>query len=302
MKILVTGSTGLIGSTLVPLLTGQGHAVTKLLRPSSNTSTSADAIIQWDPQAGKIDANRLEGFDAVVHLAGENLASGRWTERKKVELRDSRINGTLLLSGALAKLKSPPRVLVCASAVGYYGNSGDQALTEDASKGSGFLADLCQDWEAATRKATAAGIRVVNLRIGVVLSPTGGALAKMLLPFQLGVGGELGSGNQYLSWITIDDVVGAILHVIEDNTLSGPVNATAPKAVTNREFTCSLGKVLSRPTFVPVPEFGLRMLFGEMADQCLLSGQNVLPAKLERSGYKFQQTEIEPALRYVLAK
>ncbi len=302
MKILITGSTGLIGSTLVSLLTGQGHTVTRLLRPNSNKALASEASIKWEPEAGKIDAALLEGFDAVVNLAGDSLASGRWTERKKAALRDSRIKSTVLLSETLAKLKNPPRVLVCASAIGYYGDRGDEALTENATKGSGFLADLCQDWEAATRTAAAAGIRVVNLRIGVVLSSRGGALAKMLLPFQLGAGGEIGSGKQYFSWITVDDVAGIILHVINESSLSGPINATAPKAVTNREFTKTLGKVLFRPTLIPIPDFALRVLFGEMAEECLLSGQNVIPAKLKSSGYKFQETEIESALRHVLAK
>jgi uncharacterized protein len=300
MKILIAGSTGLVGSSLVTLLNEQGHTVTRLVRPTSIHKSSTDSIVKWDPLASKIDSENLDGFDAVVNLAGENLVSGRWTRRKKAELRDSRINGTLLLSDALAKLKKRPPVLISASAIGYYGDRGEEALTEEASKGSGFLADLCQDWESATRPAVTAGIRVVNLRIGVVLSSKGGALSKMLLPFQWGAGGEIGSGDQYFSWIAIDDVTGAILHAIHEATLSGPVNATAPRPVTNREFTKALGKVLVRPTLIPVPNFGLRMLFGEMADECLLSGQNVVPSKLESSGYNFLEPEIEPALRHIL--
>ena len=300
MKILISGSTGLVGSSLAAFLTNQGHTVARLVRPNSIHKSSAGPIVKWDPLTSKIDSETLDTFDAVVNLAGENLASGRWTRRRKAELRDSRINGTLLLSDALAKLKKRPPVLISASAIGYYGDRGEEPLTEEASKGSGFLADLCQDWEAATRSAVGAGIRVVNLRIGVVLSSKGGALTKMLLPFQWGAGGEIGDGQQYFSWIAIDDLIGAILHSINEATLSGPVNATAPRPVTNREFTKSLGKVLGRPTLIPVPDFGLRMLFGEMADECLLSGQNVVPSKLELSGYNFLEPEIEPALRHIL--
>jgi uncharacterized protein (TIGR01777 family) len=302
MKVLVSGSSGMIGARLLDFLSTQGDSVVSLVRPQSQRSEESHAAIVWDPAAQKVDTGRLEGFDAVVHLGGENLASGRWSEARKEELVKSRVDSTRLLSETLAKLKQPPKVFVVASAIGYYGDRGQETLDERSTKGSGFLADLCEQWEKASEPASNAGIRVVKLRLGVVLSTAGGALAKMLLPFQLGAGGEIGNGQQYFSWISLDDVLGAIVHAIHTESLTGPVNVTAPHPVTNKEFTKALGKVLVRPTLIPIPTFGLRALFGEMADECLIAGQKVLPAKLEAADYHFRDTEIESTLRHILGK
>jgi uncharacterized protein (TIGR01777 family) len=235
-----------------------------------------------------------------VHLAGENIAE-RWTPAKKVQIRDSRVKGTELLSKTLAGLSSPPAVLVSASAVGYYGDRGEEPLTDDSAPGRGFLAEVCQAWEAATEPARERGIRVVRLRLGVVLSAAGGALAKMLPPFRLGLGGRLGSGRQYVSWIALGDVVGSIQHAIVTGGLQGATNAVAPRAVTNQEFTKTLGKVLARPTAIPLPAFAARLMFGEMADELLLASARVQPAKLLASGYQFRHPELEAALRHLLA-
>lgn len=297
MKVLVSGPNGLVGSALRPLLTTGGHSIVGLTR-----SKSSENAIVWDPDAGKLDANELRGFDGVVHLAGESIAAGRWSEAVKKRIRDSRVKGTTLLCQALARQETPPKVLVCASAIGYYGNRGDEHLDEDSALGSGFLPDVCQEWEAATEPARARGIRVVNLRFGVVLSPAGGALKQMLLPFKMGVGGVVGSGNQYMSWIALDDAVGAIYHSLTHDDVQGPVNATAPNPVTNREFTKTLGKVLRRPTIFPMPAFAARLALGEMADALLLSSAYVLPTKLQASGYQFRFSDLEPALRHVLGK
>jgi uncharacterized protein len=305
MKVLVSGSTGMIGSALVAFLSSQGHEVISLIRPQtkgSPLSNGKSATISWDPKAGNINTEALEGFDAVVHLGGENIADSRWSEARKNELRESRAESTRLLAETLAKLKNRPEVFLVASAIGYYGDKGEAILDEESSKGAGFLSDLCQQWELATKSASQADIRVVNLRIGVVLSTKGGALAKMLLPFEMGAGGEIGDGKQYFSWVSIDDVVGAILHALKTTSLSGPVNVTAPNPVTNKEFTKALGKVLFRPTLIPIPSFGLRILFGEMADECLIAGQRVMPDKLQKSNYKFRDTNIEPTLRKILGK
>jgi uncharacterized protein (TIGR01777 family) len=299
MKILVTGSTGLVGSSLVPVLTSKGHEVVKLVRSEPKDSATE---IYWNPEEGSLDAAMLEGLGAVVHLAGENLAEGRWSEDKKKRIRESRIKGTRLLSETLSRLKAKPEVLVSASAVGFYGNRADELLTERNSSGSDFLAEVCREWELATQPAALAGVRVVNLRFGVIFSGEGGALQKMLLPFRMGVGGKLGSGHQYMSWITIDDAVGAILHAVEKRDLRGPVNVVAPEAATNKEFTKAMGRVLSRPTIFPVPAFAARLAFGEMADATLLSSQRVEPALLMESGFVFKYPELEGALRHVLDK
>jgi uncharacterized protein (TIGR01777 family) len=249
-----------------------------------------------------IDSAKLEGLDAVVHLAGENIAEGSWTAEKKARIRDSRVKGTRLVSKALAGLNQKPRVLVCASAIGFYGDRGAEILTEQSPAGSGFLADVCQEWEAATEPAAQAGIRVVNMRIGIVLTPRGGALQKMLLPFKFGVGGVMGDGRQYWSWVSIDDVIGAIYHAITNDALSGPVNAVAPRAATNAEFTKTLGRVLSRPTLFPMPAFLARLALGEMADALLLASTRVEPARLLNSGYSFRHADLEGALRFLLGK
>ena len=299
MKILVSGSTGLIGSALVPFLTSGGHSVVRLIRTETRPGQAA---VYWDPAAGKIDSSALEGLDAVVHLAGENIAARRWTPAQKARIRDSRVQGTRLLAQSLARLQQPPTVMVCASAIGFYGDRGTEDLTEKSAPGSGFLTYTCLAWEAAAQPASEKDIRVVNLRLGVVLSPRGGALAKMLLPFRLGVGGKIGSGRQYMSWIGIDDVVGAIHYALTTDELHGPVNAVAPNPVTNLEFTKTLGRVLSRPTIFPMPAFAARLAFGEMADELLLASTRVKPARLQNSGYYFRHPRLEDALRHLLGK
>jgi uncharacterized protein (TIGR01777 family) len=259
------------------------------------------AEVQWDPSSGVSDPAALEGLDAVVHLAGENIAE-RWTPNKKDRILRSRVDGTQTLCSALAKLSRPPKVLVSASAIGYYGDRGAEPLGEDSPAGVGFLADVCQAWEAAALTAEQKGMRVVLLRLGVVLSPTDGALAKMLLPFQLGVGGVLGSGKQYMSWIALDDTIDALHQTLITESLRGAVNVTAPSPVTNREFTATLGRVLRRPTVLPVPAFALRLALGAMADALLLSGARVEPRRLLASGFQFRHPELEGALRHVLGK
>jgi len=298
MKVLVTGSTGLVGSALVPFLASGGHEVVRLVRGRLKPGV---VEVPWDPQAGTIEAAKLEGLDAVVHLAGERI-TGRWTAAKKARIRSSRVQGTRLLAEALAGLKQPPKTLVCASAIGYYGNRGDEVLREDSPSGAGFLAEVCREWEAAARPAAEKGIRVVQLRIGVVLSPAGGALARMRTPFKLGLGGRIGNGKQYMSWIAIEDLTGAIHHALTNESLRGPVNAVAPRSVTNLEFTKTLGRVLGRPTLFPLPAFAARLAFGEMADELLLASTRVEPTKLVSSGYRFRAPELEGALRHLLGK
>ncbi len=299
MKVLVTGASGLVGSALVPFLTMGGHRVTRLVRSQPRPGV---AEMQWDPAAGIQDLTSLEGMDAVVHLAGENIASGRWTVARKARIRDSRVTGTRTLCEALARLSQPPKVLVSASAIGYYGDRGAEALWENSAFGTGFLPEVCRVWEEATQPAVQTGIRVVLLRIGIVLSPTGGALAKMLLPFKLGLGGIIGSGKQYMSWIALDDVVGAVNHALVTDTLRGPVNAVAPFPVTNGEFTRTLGRVLGRPTVFPVPAFAARLAFGEMADELLLASTRVEPKRLLATQYTFRCPELDGALRHVLGR
>jgi uncharacterized protein len=299
MKILVSGSTGLVGKALVSSLTGAGHQVTRLVRSRSG---AGEKDIHWDPATGSLDSSRLEGLDGVVHLAGESIAEGRWTAEKKARIRNSRVKGTQLLADALAQRVQRPRTLICSSAIGYYGDRGAEILREDSRPGSGFLPDVCREWEAATKPAAENGIRVVNLRTGLVLSSSGGALPKMLPPFKLGAGGKLGTGQQFMSWISIDDLVGAIEHALEKNSLSGPVNAVSPHPVTNLEFTKTLGRVLSRPTIFPMPAFAVRLMFGEMGEDLLLASARVEPARLAGSGYVFRYPVLEGALRHVLRK
>lgn len=298
MNFLVSGASGLIGSSLTRFLEAEDHSVKRLSRSRTNDSENT---IHWDPESEALNKDDMDGFDAVIHLAGENIA-GRWTEEKKTRIHDSRIKGTRLLRNRLSEVEHPPKVLVCASAIGYYGDRGDQVLTEESQAGSGFLPGLCREWEATTLSATQKGIRVVNMRIGVVLSAEGGALEKMLTPFKMGVGGIIGDGSQYWSWIALDDVVGAIHHAVVTDSLEGPVNAVAPNPVTNREFTKTLGRVLGRPTIFPMPGFAARLAFGEMANELLLSSTRVEPAKLAEAGYSFQFPKLDGALRHLLGR
>ena len=295
MKVLISGVTGLIGSAVRPLLEAEGHQVVGLTR----RQPAGEGMISWNPAAGVLEASRLAEFDGVVHLAGENIGS-RWTAARKQEIRSSRVDGTRLLCDRLASLDVPPQVLVCASAIGYYGDRGDEILTEESRRGEGFLAEVCQEWEGATAAAREKGIRVVNFRIGVVLSPEGGALAKMLTPFKFGLGGRVGSGRQYWSWVARDDVVGAIHHALVSETLSGPVNATAPNTVTNAEFTKALGRVLGRPTIFPLPAAAARLMLGEAADELLLGSARILPKRLQESNFRFRHPELDEALRSML--
>ena len=303
MKVIVTGSTGLIGRALVRSLLAEGHSVTRLVRGDTQTFRApGTAAVRWDPEAGTIDAPALEGHDAAVHLAGEPIAEGSWTGEKKRRILDSRAKGTRLIAEALGALEQKPKVLVSASAIGFYGNRGDEVLTEASASGDDFPSEVCRKWEKATLPASQAGIRVVNLRIGVVLSGEGGALQKMLTPFKFGVGGRLGSGRQYMSWVDLDDVVGIIKHAINNERLRGPVNTVAPRPVTNSEFTKALGKVLGRPTFFAMPEFAVRLAFGEMGETLLLGSQRVEPSQLQASGYQFAYINLEDSLRHVLKK
>lgn len=302
MKIAIGGSTGLVGSALVPFLTTGGHDVVRLIR-SGNAPPDGSRTVAWNPAAGELDAAGLEGCDAIVHLGGHNIASGRWSRRMKTRLRDSRVNSTDLLARTLASMSNPPKVFVCASAIGFYGGDrGDEVLTEDSAPGDKYISDLCQDWENAVAPARDAGIRVINLRTGVVLSPQGGALHKMLLPFKMGGGGIVGNGRQWWSWVSIEDLPRIILHCLQTDSLSGPVNAVAPGAVDNRAFTKTLGRVLRRPTVIPLPAFAVRLLFGEMGQELMLGSTRVEPTRLAESGYEFAFRDLEAALRSVLGR
>ncbi|MGZ8450004.1 MAG: TIGR01777 family oxidoreductase [Candidatus Deferrimicrobiaceae bacterium] len=300
MRVAVSGSTGLVGSEVVASLSAAGHEVVRLVR---RAPAQGEKAVRWDPGKGTIDSAGLEGVDAVIHLAGENVVSGRWTAARKAAIRDSRVNGTRLLCDALAGLARPPKTLVCASAVGIYGDRGDELLTEESPPGTGFLTEVSREWEAASGPAARKGIRVVALRIGMVLSPNGGALSRMLPLFRIGLGGALGSGRQYMSWVVLDDLVGIVLHALRSGELRGPVNAVAPVPVTNREFTEALGKALSRPTLFPVPAFALRLAVGrEMADALLLASARVVPRRLEEAGHPFRCPELGAALQHLLAR
>jgi uncharacterized protein (TIGR01777 family) len=299
MRIAVTGSTGLVGSALVPALRAAGHEVVRLVRADPGGARDA---VRWSPDAGVVPAEALEGAGAVVHLAGESIAGGRWTAARKAAIRDSRVVGTGLLAGALARLPQPPEVLVSASAVGYYGDRGDETLAEESPGGSGFLAGVAREWEAATAPAAGRGIRVVTLRLGMVLSAGGGALRAMLPPFRLGLGGVIGSGRQYVSWISLEDVPPVVLHVLATGSLQGPVNAVAPSPVTSRELTATLGRVLGRPAILPLPAAAARLLLGEMADELLLASTRVLPGRLLATGFRFLHPALEGALRAALRR
>lgn len=298
MRVIVTGSHGLIGSALIAALTAAGHQPVRVVRGSADVGE-----IRWDPESGMLDGRDLAGMDAAVHLAGEALGAKRWNAQQKHRILDSRVRGTELLCRRLAEVDPRPGVLVAGSAIGFYGDRGSEELDEHSGPGTGFLAEVAQQWEGATSAAADAGIRVVRMRSGVVLSPAGGALQKQLPVFRAGLGGRLGSGRQYLSWVSLDDEVGAILFALAAGDLAGPVNVTSPNPVTNADFTRTLGAVLGRPAILAVPRIGLATLLGgEMADEMLLGGQRVLPKQLLEHGYRFAQPDLEPALRHLLGR
>jgi len=296
MRVVLSGASGLIGGMLRPFLIEHGHDVHVLVRRDPRPDAQE---VFWDPGAGKIDAQALEGAEAVIHLSGQNVAV-RWTSQRKQELIDSRVQSTRLLSETLARLSSRPKVLIAASAIGFYGERGDEIVTEDSPAGAGFFPDLCQAWEAASHPARDAGIRVVNFRIGVVLSAKGGALGKMLTPFRLGLGGRIGSGRQYLSWIASDDLLAAMYLCLTDDRFTGPVNAVGPAPATQKEFARTLARVLRRPAIFPLPAFMVRLLFGEMGRTLLLGSTRILPARLAEHNFRFKHTILEDALRFEL--
>jgi len=295
MRVVVTGASGLIGSALLKALRGDGHEASALVRRAPTSPTE----VQWNPAA--VDARPFEGTDAVVHLAGESIAGGRWTADRKKKIVDSRVDGTRNLAKSIAAANKKPKVLVSASAIGYYGDRGDEVLTEASASGSGFLAEVAREWESATDAASRAGVRVVSPRIGVVLDGQGGALPKMAFPFKLGVGGRVGSGRQWMSWITLDDLVRLLVFALGNDSLRGPLNAVAPQAVTNAEFSRTLAHVLHRPAIFPAPAFAMRLAMGEMADELLLAIQRVEPKIAMDSGFRFQYPQLETALRHVLS-
>jgi uncharacterized protein (TIGR01777 family) len=299
LTVALTGASGMIGQNLAHFLTTGGHRVIRLVRDSRRTG---EDVVYWNPATGELDPARLAAADAVVHLAGTSIADGRWTAARKRSILESRVQGTELISSTLAELRDGPKVFVSASAVGYYGDRGGEILDERAASGAGFLAEVCRAWEAATREAERAGIRIVILRTGVVLSPAGGAIGQMLLPFQMGVGGRIGSGKQYMSWIDLDDLVALVHHALFTDSLRGPVNATAPHPVTNATFTSALGRALSRPTVLPVPALAVKAVFGEMGTEALLWGQRAIPAKATESGFRFFYEGVEESLRFQLGR
>lgn len=294
--VAISGASGLIGSTLATQLVASGLAVRKFTRKDGG---GVEAI-HWDPARGALLPEQIDGLDAIVHLAGESIAGGRWTRARMAAIRDSRVRGTGLIASTIAKLEHKPKVLVCASAVGIYGDRGDDAVDESSAPGTGFLADVCQAWEAAARPAVDAGVRVVWLRFGVVLAVQGGALERMLTPFKLGLGGRLGTGRQWMPWIAVTDAVAAIEVALARNDMHGAYNVVAPEAVTNATFTRTLARVLHRPAFLPVPAFALRLAFGRFADEALLAGSKVTPKRLVDAGFRFKWPQLEPALRHVL--
>lgn len=300
-RILVSGASGLVGSALVPSLKASGAQVTRLARGKAvPPAADGEAQIPWDP-AQPISPEAVSGFDAVIHLAGESIV-GRWTDAKKARIRDSRILATTNLAQALGQAREKPGVFLSASAIGYYGNRADEVLKEESSSGTGFAADLARDWEAATVSSAAAGIRTVQTRIGIVMGANGGALQSMLTPFKMGLGGRVGNGRQWMSWIDLQDVVGAIHHILKTDLLQGPVNLVAPKPVTNAEFTRTLASVLSRPAIFPMPAFAARLAFGQMADELLLASQRVEPTQLIASGYPFRFRELRASLQGILGR
>src|SRR5215831_505555 len=292
MNIAIAGASGLVGSALVPQLTAEGAAITRLVR-----GTPKSGQIEWHPNQDQLNPQALDTFDIIINLAGENLASGRWTDDHKRKIRDSRVSGTHLLSEAIAKMRQKPQAFICASATGIYGDRDDETLDEQSESGGGFLAGVCREWEKACEPAIKAGVRVVNLRLGPILAREGGMLTKLLTPFKMGMGGKVGSGKQYISWVALDDAVSAIRLAINDPTIHGPLNIVSPNPVTNEEFTRTLGHVLNRPTALAMPAFAARLAFGEMADEMLLVSQKVLPKRLAAAGFQFRYPNLEAALR-----
>jgi uncharacterized protein len=297
-QVLISGVSGPIGEALLPALKTSGAQVTRLMRKDSRRSGETEASLAWDP-AQPLSPETVSGFDAVIHLAGESIV-GRWTESKKKKIRDSRVGGTQNLAGALARAQNKPRVLVCSSAIGYYGNRGDEVLIESSPPGSGFLAGVCREWEAATRAAADAGIRTVQIRTGVVLSRKGGALEKMLTPFKMGAGGRIGDGRQWMSWIDVQDLVSAVLHIVDSDRLQGPVNLVGPMPVKNVEFTQTLASVLERPAMFSMPALAVKLAFGEMGETVLLGSQRVEPAQLVNSGFAFRFEKLRDSLEHAL--
>ena len=292
MKVAIAGASGLVGSALIPKLENESIEVTRLVRESPKPGE-----IEWHPNQDTIKPDRLKGFDAIINLAGENIAEGRWTDEKKRKIHDSRVHGTHLLSEAMAKVDPKPQVFLCASATGIYGDRGDEILNEQSESGGGFLAGVCREWEQATEPASKAGVRVVNLRFGPILAAEGGMMAKMLTPFKMGMGGKIGSGKQYISWVAIDDVVNAMKLALKDESTRGPLNIVAPNPVTNEVLTKTLGHVLNRPTALAMPAFAARLAFGEMADEMLLVSQRVVPKKLTEARFEFRFPDLESALK-----
>lgn len=305
MRILVSGSTGFLGSSLIDVLEREGHTILCLMRPDTRKGDANSAraqTVRWDPVRGEFDAVAAEGADALVHLAGASIADGRWNAARKILLRTSRIEATRHLIGALSKLQRPPRVIAASSAIGYYGNRGDETLTESSAPGGDFLSALCREWEVETARGTEFSARVVMLRFGVILAAHGGALPRMALPFKMGAGGRLGSGRQWMSWLTLPEAVGMIRFALSNSGLVGPANAVAPKPIQNADFTRILAKALHRPALFPAPTFALRLALGEMADALLLVSQRVKPSKLEQAGYQFAQPELAAALTAIYHK
>ncbi|MEZ6122851.1 MAG: TIGR01777 family oxidoreductase [Planctomycetaceae bacterium] len=294
--VAMSGATGLVGSQVTSVLKQQGCSVVAISRGSG----SYDETIRWDPKTGLTNPGRLESVDAVIHLAGENIASGRWTDSLKQKIRSSRVQGTRSIVQSMAAIQKRPRVFICASAIGYYGDRGERLLDESASPGDDFLADVCREWEAEADAAEQLGIRVVKVRIGVVLSPRGGALKKMLLPFKLGLGGNVGSGQQYWSWIGLHDLGRIFQFCLNNDSVSGPVNAVSPQSLTNAEFTKAVGSVLHRPTFIPMPAFAAKLVLGEMAEALLLSSTRVEPRKLLAAGFSFDHPDLTDCLNFEL--
>jgi len=299
LKIVMAGASGMVGGELKASLISAGHEVKTLVRRLAETQSGE---IYWDPDKREIDKPLIEGMDAVIHLGGVNIGDARWSKERKEAIRQSRVQSTRLLAETLASLSAKPKVFIVSSAIGYYGNRGEEVLVEESQPGKGFLPETCEEWERAADPARWSNLRVVHVRTGIVLSLSGGALPKMLPPFRMGVGGVIGSGKQWMSWIALEDLVGIFREILYREDLSGPVNATAPGTVTNHDFTKVLGKVLRRPTLFPLPAFAVKLLFGEMGEALLLEGQNVQPGKLKKAGFKFLYPDLEQALRLLLGR